>query len=55
MACGVGAEVHDDLLQPARFAQHDGVLVRQAHPKGDRGGQRSTQQAGGLLEQGAHT
>ena len=52
---GVGAEVHDHLLQPARFAQHDGILVRQVHPKGDRRGQRGAQQAGGLLEQGAHT
>ena len=51
---GVGAEVHDHLLQPARLAQHDGILVRQAHPKGDRRGQRGAQQAGGLLEQGAH-
>ena len=52
---GVGAKVHDHLLQPARFAQHDGILVRQAHLKGDRRGQRGPQQAGGLLEQGAHT
>ena len=56
---GIGAEVHDHLLQPPRLAQHDGIpvrgiLVRQTQAKVDRRRQGRPQQAGRLLEQGAH-
>jgi hypothetical protein len=51
---GVGAEVHDHLLHPARFAQRDDFRIWQGRPKGDGWGQGGIQKADGLLEQRAH-
>ena len=50
----VGAQIEDDLLQLRRLAGHGDIDRNVVDDELDAGRQRSVQQRGGLLEQGAH-